>query len=261
MTEAGLREPLQPGLIDRLLDDERFITLIQVCVDRAEFARLGLREAEFLAVFAARNLRPEARPAAGGLSPLETEREYWFATAGRTAVLQQLKEYSLRAAGAGNGAILQSFCRFHAEAVRNAQTSTVGRNQFNMRRLREAVFRDLRWLLNSTSLDSVTDLSPYGEVARSVLNYGMPTLAGRPMSSIDVGATAERIATAIKAFEPRLGKVYVTPQTPGEGGQEFAMEFQIEAELWGQPVPQRLLMRTRIDLDSGQVSLAEAGTA
>lgn len=260
MTEIALREQLQPGLLDRLLDDERFVTLVQVCMNAAEFVRLGLKESDFIGTIAARNLRPTKPQAGHGTELQEGEREFWFSAPGRTTALQQLKELTLRPAGAKEAVALQSFCRFHAVAMENLQTETLGRNHFNMRRLRDAVFRDLRWLLNSTSLDSITDLSGFPQVVSSVLNYGMPTLAGRAMSSIDAGATAERIATAIRAFEPRLSKVYVTPEISGASGQEFALEYQIEAELWGQPLPQRLLMRTRIDLDSGQVSLAETGT-
>ena len=42
-------------------------------------------------------------------------------------------------------------------------------------------------------------------------------------------------------------------------GKRRRMEQEIEAELWGQPVAQQLLMNTRIDLDTGQVSLKEGG--
>jgi type VI secretion system protein ImpF len=143
-------------------------------------------------------------------------------------------------------------------ALLNLQTETLDKRVFTMRRLRDAVFRDITWLLNSMSLDSTEDLSRYPEVERSVINYGMPTLAGRQMSSIDPQSTAERIARAITTFEPRLSKVRVTPERRAYGEENFAVAFQVEAELWGQPVSQHLVLRTSIDLNSGQIHVSEA---
>jgi predicted component of type VI protein secretion system len=36
--------------------------------------------------------------------------------------------------------------------------------------------------------------------------------------------------------------------------------FQVEAELWGQPVSQHLVLRTSIDLNSGEIRVSEAAT-
>ena len=38
-----------------------------------------------------------------------------------------------------------------------------------------------------------------------------------------------------------------------------AMCFQIEAELWAQPLPLRLFLRTEIDLESGAATVVETG--
>jgi type VI secretion system protein ImpF len=40
-----------------------------------------------------------------------------------------------------------------------------------------------------------------------------------------------------------------------------AMRFDIEAELWAQPLPLRLFLRTEIDLESGSVQVSEADRA
>ena len=48
----------------------------------------------------------------------------------------------------------------------------------DMRRLRQIVLRDLSWLFNTTALGSVRDLAGTPEAARSVLNYGVPDIAG-----------------------------------------------------------------------------------
>ncbi len=257
MAELGLREQLQPALLDRLLDDERFVTLIQVCARASELERLRLKSGELADLLKARGLKPLPAQTGQGAKLEPDELEFWFSSPGRSVGLQQIKESVIRPPGAPGGASLQSFCRIHAHAVLNAHTEILERGNFNMRRLRESVFRDVRWLLNSMSLDTTEEMSRYPHVERSVLNYGMPALAGKAMSSIDPRLTAERIALAIRTFEPRLSKVRVTPEKREMGNHEFALEFKIEAELWGQPAPQQLLMSTRIDLDTGQVSLAE----
>jgi type VI secretion system protein ImpF len=128
-------------------------------------------------------------------------------------------------------------------------------------RLRECVRRDLTWLLNTTHLEAVTDLEALPDVQRSVLNYGMPDLAGRTVSSVDA-RTIERVLTRVIAdFEPRLlrSSIKVRIITDSEKMNHNAMCFDIEAELWAQPLPLRLFLRTEIDLETGSVSVADQG--
>src|ERR1700730_9435380 len=249
MPELGVREHLQPSLLDRLLDEERFITLIQVCVRTAELERLGLKGTDLVANLQGRGLKSVPPQPLHGTGVQPDESQFWFSSPGRSVGLQQLKESTLRLAGSTNGISIQSFCRFHARAILNTQLEAFGKGAFTMNRLRDSVFRDLRWLLNSTSLDTTEELSKYPYVEKSVLNYGMPALAGRATSSIDPRLTAERIALALRCFEPRLSKIQVIPEKRALGHHEFALEFRIEAELWGQPAPQHLLMNTRINLE------------
>ena len=104
--------------------------------------------------------------------------------------------------------------------------------------LREYVRRDLEWLLNANNAESVEDLERYPEVRRSVYNYGLPSLAGRPSSSVNIDELTEQVAEAIRFFEPRLSQVRVTPEGRVAGTDSFSLAFQVEAELWGQPLPQ-----------------------
>jgi type VI secretion system protein ImpF len=128
-------------------------------------------------------------------------------------------------------------------------------------RLRECVRRDLTWLLNTTHLAALQDLSEQPEVQRSVLNYGMPDFAGRTASSVDVRAMERLITKVIADFEPRLLKssVKVRVVADPEKMSHNAMCFQIEAELWAQPLPLRLFLRTEIDLESGAATVVDAG--
>ncbi len=128
-------------------------------------------------------------------------------------------------------------------------------------KLRECVRRDLTWLLNTTHLAALQDLSEQPEVQRSVLNYGMPDFAGRTASSVDVRAMERLIVKVIADFEPRLlkssVKVRVVPDP--DKMNHNAMSFQIEAELWAQPLPLRLFLRTEIDLESGAATVVDTG--
>src|SRR4029077_6169820 len=63
-------------------------------------------------------------------------------------------------------------------------------------RLRECVRRDLSWLLNTTNLAALQDLDAHPEVQRSVVNYGMPDLAGRTAGSVDVRALERLLGKA-----------------------------------------------------------------
>jgi len=133
------------------------------------------------------------------------------------------------------------------------------RRVLNASQLRESVRRDLSWLLNTTHLAAKHDLSAYPEVERSTLNYGVPDLSGKTSSTIDVPALEKAIRSAIWEFEPRLLrrsvriKVIVDEQQMSHN----AMSFLIEAELWAQPLPLRLFLRTDLDLETGKIFVSE----
>ena len=63
---------------------------------------------------------------------------------------------------------------------------------------KEAVIRDLGWLLNSVAMDVCVDLDKYPEVKSSVLNFGLPDMSG-------IEATRE-----IKRLWPHVAVVALT---------------------------------------------------
>jgi type VI secretion system protein ImpF len=128
-------------------------------------------------------------------------------------------------------------------------------------RLRDCVRRDLIWLLNTTHLKAVQDLDEHPQVARSVLNYGMPDLAGRTTSSINTTVLEQAIRKVILDFEPRLvaRSLRVRLFVDEKQMNHNAMSFDIEAELWAQPLPLRLFLRTSVDLESGSIDVIDLG--
>lgn len=125
----------------------------------------------------------------------------------------------------------------------------------SMRGLRRAVLRDLGWLLNSTGLAAVQPLDGAPLAAQSVLNYGLPDLTGKSTSGLDRAELARRIRQAIWDFEPRIlrDSVRVVALSPGAAPNQLA--FEIHGELWGQPLPERLYLKTELDLEIGELRL------
>jgi type VI secretion system protein ImpF len=126
-------------------------------------------------------------------------------------------------------------------------------------RLRESVRRDLTWLFNTPNLSTIQDLSEYPDVERSTVNFGIPDLSGRAASSIDSTALVRLLRRAIWDFEPRLLRNTVKVQVAVDPEQHSpnAMCFTIEAELWSQPLPMRLYLRTELNLEDGEAQVTE----
>ena len=55
-----------------------------------------------------------------------------------------------------------------------------------MQKLRESVLRDLAWLMNAVNLASDIDLDDFPQTAHSVLNFGLPDLAGKVSAALDI---------------------------------------------------------------------------
>jgi type VI secretion system protein ImpF len=130
---------------------------------------------------------------------------------------------------------------------------------FSPSRLREVVQRDLAWLFNTTNFAATQSLERYPEVERSVLNYGLPDLAGITLSATHVAELERALRQAVLDFEPRilantLKIRVVVDQTLMDHN---AMAFDIEGELWAQPMPLQLFLRTEVDLELGDVRVAQ----
>ena len=129
----------------------------------------------------------------------------------------------------------------------------------NLNQLRQCVLRDLAWLLNTGPLSQVQALEAFPEVERSVLNYGSPDLAGATLSGTNVEAVERAVRRAIINFEPRILENTVRVRAVKDTGlmNINALVFVIEGDLWAQPIPVSLYLRTEIDLETGQVTVTE----
>ena len=114
----------------------------------------------------------------------------------------------------------------------------------NESRLREALLRDLGWLLNARDAWDHVEMEGLEHVQRSVINYGMPPLAGQLLSELDWSHVERSIRESILAFEPRILL-----------NHHNTLQFEIRCQFWSMPYPLELLLKTSLDLETGQVSL------
>jgi len=157
------------------------------------------------------------------------------------------------------------------------------------KKYREGVLRDLDWLLNTEGFlrpeslgylrqaqrqrmqdqpaPLMPDLREYPEAYRSVLNYGLKQFWG--LSDRHKDRLQETLAEAIQMFEPRLlpGSIHVELLNPNEqaglAGQSDRLDSNqvtlvIAAELWANPLPEQLNVKTTVDLEVGQCMFGDA---
>lgn len=126
-------------------------------------------------------------------------------------------------------------------------------------RLRDCVTRDMSWLLNCVNLGADEELADYPEVGRSVVNFGIPDLTGSALSGVDAAVLQRQIRAAIVAFEPRLiaSTLQVTVSTDTDRMDRQSLVFNIESDMWAQPIPLKLYLKTEVDLETGAFHVSE----
>lgn len=123
-------------------------------------------------------------------------------------------------------------------------------------RLRDIIQRDLSWLLNTTNNEDQFDAKAFPTVARSVLNYGLPDASGEFSTKARAELIRKAIERAIARFEPRIiaGSVNVT-LSPQTDGNDITVSLNIHADMWAQPLPLELYLRSQVDVTTGEVSI------
>ena len=131
--------------------------------------------------------------------------------------------------------------------------------------LREAVRRDIEALFNTERFelkpllsdleteqasDTLPALEDFPEVRRSVVNYGVPSFSGRSSRDFDRDLLAREIKSVLGIFEPRL-KESATKVTVTLGDKVVGLKIEIDGILIMTPTPERLRLRTTINLDNG----------
>jgi type VI secretion system protein ImpF len=125
----------------------------------------------------------------------------------------------------------------------------------SLRQLKDAVRRDLEWLLNTRQVAGT--MSPeLKEINSSVAAFGLPDFTDLSAHKPDDQKEMRRqIEETISLFEPRLGSVVVTFQP--SYSSERLMHFRINAHLKIDPEPEPITFDTVVQVGLGQYVIRE----
>jgi len=121
-----------------------------------------------------------------------------------------------------------------------------------LRQVKQALRRDLEWLLNTRRVLEVPEELPL--LADSLLAYGLPDFTNLSVKSAeDQHDLTRALEATLKRFEPRLEDVVVT--VANASVLERAYRFKIEARLRIDPVPEPISFDTTLQLGSGNFAV------
>ena len=128
----------------------------------------------------------------------------------------------------------------------------------SFQKLKRSVVRDIEWLLNAGCLEPTLDLTPYPEIRQSVLNFGVPDLTGSTISNVDATSLERMLRQRILDFEPRILRRSLVVRVTNKDEHNTVI-IEIEGELWSQPMPERLYLKTILDLELGDFQVKTGG--
>jgi type VI secretion system protein ImpF len=127
----------------------------------------------------------------------------------------------------------------------------------NPTRYRQAVLRDLAWLMNAHAHIEADGFDAFSEVPSSVLNYGVRDVTGSSIRDTSAEDIERQLRESIARFEPRINPQSVSIRTVVEPDEmsHRAIRFEIRGVLWAKPIPESLFIKTELDLETGECKL------
>jgi len=120
----------------------------------------------------------------------------------------------------------------------------------SLRFFRDALKRDLEWLLN-TRQPPLPQLASWPAAKASVINFGLPDISSLGLSSAsDQRSLRLAIETCLRNFEPRLTDVHVTLEASDTVDRR--LRFHIEGNMKLDPAPEEISFDTVLELSSGE---------
>jgi type VI secretion system protein ImpF len=100
------------------------------------------------------------------------------------------------------------------------------------------------------------DEDRFPNVRQSVVNFGVREVAG-DFSTLDRAEMIRKsIHRAVDLFEPRIHKGSINVELrAGEQNRETVISFDIRADMWAQPMPLELYLRSEVDITTGELKL------
>jgi type VI secretion system protein ImpF len=136
------------------------------------------------------------------------------------------------------------------------QKETREERVIDIKRLRDIIQRDLSWLLNTTDNRNIIDAKKYPYASKSVINYGLGEVSGQYTNQKRAEMIRDSIREAIIKYEPRIHAGSIDVQLRAEQAKrEFVITFDIIADMWAQPMPLELYLRSEVDVTTGHLDL------
>jgi type VI secretion system protein ImpF len=148
------------------------------------------------------------------------------------------------------------FDRLIDEDVQNKQEGRAAR-MISLSEYRTAVLRDLSWLMNCSNHVESEGLGDFPHVKSSVFNFGKPSLSGLGIAGMSIQDLEAEIARAVRCFEPRIISDTLIVRAVKESAKNSpsTLVFEIRAELWARPFPEKLFIKTALDIETGAVTM------
>ncbi|MEX0310538.1 MAG: type VI secretion system baseplate subunit TssE [Tateyamaria sp.] len=136
------------------------------------------------------------------------------------------------------------------------QTERRDARVIDVRQLRDILQRDLAWLLNTANAGSAIDPERYPHAAASTVNYGIREVSGEFSTAERAELIRKSILDAVQAFEPRIhpGSLNVALRM-GQAERNTVVSYDIRADMWAQPMPIELYLRSQVDVTTGELEL------
>lgn len=130
--------------------------------------------------------------------------------------------------------------------------------RFNETAMRDAVRRDLAWLLNTVALSAHGNLTGLPEVSTSVVNFGVPDLTGKALTLQVRRERARKIRDAIASFEPRIDQKTLRVEEQGSrSSAENALSYLIQGDIGRAVDAMPVRYFTDVEIDTGAAVVRE----
>ncbi len=146
--------------------------------------------------------------------------------------------------------------RLTDDEPKNAQ-ETRAQRVISLQRYRQGVLRDLQWLFGASAHlpqegQTAFSMEDYPEAHRSVLNFGTRHLFG--LMAPNLRDLERKLTEALYTFEPRILRNSLKVRLKMVGN---LIAFDVEGELWANPIPEQLHIKTKLDIETGFCTTAD----